>query len=271
MTNRLRPFWDFGDLDASEARLRAQLERETTDAGRAEVLTQLARVEGLRGRFAEGERLVAEAEELGGAEAWVHIERGRLLRSSGREGAALRLFEAAFELATEQGDGFLAGDAAHMAALVGDAETWTERGVALAESGDPGARYWLAPLLNNIGWARYASGDAAGALAAFERALDVRTTDETRPHEREIARYAVGKTLRSLGRLDEATAHLEQAVAWARASGTETPYFHEELAECYAAAGRADDARSEAVRALELLREDDVDAERLQRLRTLGT
>ena len=49
--DRLRPFWDFDDLDGSEHRLREQLDRETSDSGRAEVLTQLARVEGLRGRL----------------------------------------------------------------------------------------------------------------------------------------------------------------------------------------------------------------------------
>ena len=52
-TDRLRPLWDFTDLDASEAALRAALDDETSDAGRAEVLTQLARIEGLHGRFDE--------------------------------------------------------------------------------------------------------------------------------------------------------------------------------------------------------------------------
>jgi hypothetical protein len=53
MTDRLRPLWDFDDLEASEARFLEQLERESDDAGRAEVLTQLARIEGLRGDFEE--------------------------------------------------------------------------------------------------------------------------------------------------------------------------------------------------------------------------
>ena len=47
MGDRLRPVWDFDDLDASRTRFRALLDEETTDVGRAEVLTQLARVEGL--------------------------------------------------------------------------------------------------------------------------------------------------------------------------------------------------------------------------------
>ena len=84
MPDRLRPLWDFSDLDASEARFRAHLEEERTDAGRAEVLTQLARVEGLRGKWDECDVLLAEAEALGGAEVRVLLERGRRQRSSGQ-------------------------------------------------------------------------------------------------------------------------------------------------------------------------------------------
>jgi tetratricopeptide (TPR) repeat protein len=249
-----RDLWDFNDLDLSERRFRAALEDEESAAGRAGLFTQLARVEGLRGDFAAGERLLGRAEGLGGAEGWVLIERGRLLRSGGDAPSALPLFEAAFERARVDGDGFLAGDAAHMAALAGDTEAWTARGIALCDQDDR-ARYWLAPLLNNVGWSRYESGDFARALEAFEAALAVRTGDPGQPHEREIARYAVGKALRALGRLDDATARLEHAVTWATEAGVEAPYFHEELAECYAAAGRMDEARVHAERALELFGE----------------
>ncbi|MDH3307891.1 MAG: hypothetical protein OEO77_10275, partial [Acidimicrobiia bacterium] len=48
MTDWLRDLWDFGDLEGTEHRLRARLDAETTDGARSEVLTQLARVEGLR-------------------------------------------------------------------------------------------------------------------------------------------------------------------------------------------------------------------------------
>jgi tetratricopeptide (TPR) repeat protein len=250
--NGWRDVWDFDDLDVSEQRFRALLADEASTAERAAVLTQLGRVEGLRGRFADGDRLLAEAEEIGGAESWVLIERGRLRRSSGDSASALPLFEAAYELALARGDGFLAADAAHMAALVGDAEAWTARGMALcARPGDP-ARSWRAPLLNNLGWARYEAGDFDGALDVFEEALAVRSEEPDQPHEREIARYAVGKALRALGRVGEATGQLERAVAWATEAGVDTPYFHEELAECYAAAGRTDEARAQATRALAL-------------------
>jgi tetratricopeptide (TPR) repeat protein len=227
-----RDVWDFDDLESSEQRFRELADAENVPARRAALLTQLARIEGLRGRFEEGEAVLAEAERLGGADGWVLIERGRLLNSSGDGPRALPLFEAAYAHGREHGDAFLAGDAAHMAALVGDTETWTARGLEVGDG------YWPGALLNNLGWARYESQDYEGALTAFEHALASRSQDEDRPHAREIARYAVGKTLRALGRVDEAIAQLEIAVAWAAAAGVDDPYFREELAECYAAAGR---------------------------------
>ena len=263
-SNGWRAVWDFNDLDLSERRFRASLEEQETAAGRAALFTQLARIEGLRGDFAAGERLLAIAEALGGAESWVLIERGRLLRSSGDGPNALPLFEAAFEQARAVNEGFLAGDAAHMAALVGDMEAWTARGIELTDD-DPG-RYWLAPLLNNVGWSRYEAGNFDRALDAFKEALAVRSEDPQEPHEREIARYAVGKALRALGRIDEATDQLELAVAWATETGIETPYFHDELAECYAAAGRTEEARAQAERAMELFREHEAAGARLGRL-----
>jgi tetratricopeptide (TPR) repeat protein len=267
MGDRLRPLWDFDDLEASERRFREQLEQETTDAGRAEVLTQLARVESLRGRFEECDTLLDRAEALGGAEARVLLERGRRERSSGRRGAGEAEFRRAFDVARASGEDVLAVDAAHMLAIVGDSETWTGRAVAIAApSDDPGVRYWLGPLYNNVGWARLDAGDAAGALEAFELALASRERDDPRRYPREFARCAVGKALRALGRADEAAAALEQCVAWAAEAGVEDGEFLEELAEDYAALGRHAEAAEQARRALELID----DPERVARLRELA-
>ncbi|HEX4323077.1 MAG TPA: hypothetical protein VHZ77_00440 [Gaiellaceae bacterium] len=268
MGDRLRPLWDFDDLDTTEGRFRAQLALETSDSGRAEVLTQLARVEGLRGRFEECDALLDAAETLGGAEAQVLLERGRRERSSGQAGEGLAQFEEAFERARSNGDDVIAVDAAHMLAIVGDSEAWTARAVEIAAAADdPGVRYWLGPLYNNLGWSRYEAG-TAGALEAFELALASRERDDQRPYEREVARYAVGKALRTVGRAGEAAAALEQCVAWAAEAGAEDGYFYEELAEDYAALGRDAEAQEQARRALELLTDDD--SSRVRRLRELS-
>jgi tetratricopeptide (TPR) repeat protein len=263
MPNRLRPLWDFGDLDGSERRLREQLEREMTAEGRAEVLTQLARVEGLRGRFAEGDALLDDA--AAAPRYRVDLERGRLRRSGGDPDAALSLFVGAYDGALAAGDDFLAADAAHMAALAGDMDGWTQRGIELAERSEE-ARYWLGPLLNNLGWERYEAGDFDRALDAFERALAARETDPARPAEIEIARYCVGKTLRALARSAEAIPLLEGAVESAERAGEPDSWFHEELAEEYAAAGRGADAADQAGKALGLLGPGDPRAGRLHEL-----
>src|SRR5262249_33085975 len=91
--DRLRPLWDFDDLEASRRRFTEQLDREPDDAGRAEVLTQLARVEGLRGDYDACARLLDRAEQLAGEVPIVRVrtelERGRMLRTSGEPDAAL--------------------------------------------------------------------------------------------------------------------------------------------------------------------------------------
>ena len=204
MGDRLRPLWDFDDLDASRERFLAQLAEETTDAGRGEVLTQLARVEGLRDEFERCDELLDEAEAVGGVTARSLLERGRRERSSGREGAGLAEFRRAFELAQASSEDVLAADAAHMLALVDDAEGWTARGIEIAgASDDPGVRYWLGPLYNNIGWTRFEAGDFEGALEAFELALAARERDDPREAPLQHARDAVDEARRALaGELD---------------------------------------------------------------------
>jgi len=282
MADQLRALWNFDDLDTTERRLRDQLVLETDDSAKAEVLTQLARVQGLRDRFDAGDRLIDEAAGLTGdsakACARVDLERGRLRRSSGDGEAALPLFESAFAIALEADESFIAVDAAHMAALVAPDPTdfiaWTQRGIELAEAhGD--ADYWLGPLLNNLGWQYYEQGEFEQALNAFEQALLARERDPDNPEAAEIARYAVGKALRALGRSDEAVPLLVQAVTWADGAGAPDGWFHEELAEEYAAVGRDDDARAHARLAEPLLLAADPsfadDADRVARLRALAS
>ena len=196
MSDPFRPLWDFDDLDATESRFRTL---------RAEALTQLARVEGLRDRFAEGDRLldqlVDESDER--VRIRVELERGRLRRSSGDKQAALPFFESAYATADAAGEDWLAGDAAHMCALASSEFdgflAWTNRGIDLAERSEA-ASYWLGPLLNNLGWEHYDRGEFESALEVFERALAVRLQEPSKTNEIEIAREAVAEALMALGR-----------------------------------------------------------------------
>jgi len=193
LTDRLRPLWDFDDLDASEQRFRTRLDAETTEAGRAEVMTQIARVEALRGDFDKCLELLDEAEPLAGddpvANIRLELERGRMFRSSGDPEAAYPLFQDAFARALEADERYLAGDAAHMCAIAVDdrelQEQWTQRGL---DEGDP---YWAGPLYNNLGVAYSEAGDHARALELFELALEARLRDPDNEQAIEWAREAV--------------------------------------------------------------------------------
>jgi tetratricopeptide (TPR) repeat protein len=121
---------------------------------------------------------------------------------------------------------------------------WNERGLGLAEkSSDALARRWRAPLLNNLGWTRHGEGRFAEALAVFERALAAREEMGV-PGSIRVARWCVARTLRSLGRIDEALA-AQQALetAMAEAGAPADGFVHEEIAECLVALGRAEEAR----------------------------
>lgn len=207
MGDRLRRLWNFDDLDATESRLRAQLEAEADDGGRGEVLTQLARVRGLRNDFAGGERLLEDAERYAGASKpariRIDLERGRLLRSAGDPARALPLFMSAFDGAVAAGEEFLAADAAHMAALAAPDRAgkldWTQRGVEIAEaSSDRDVVYWLGPLFNNLGVEYAESGEHQAALAAFERALEERLRYPENPDAIAWARESVEEARRAL-------------------------------------------------------------------------
>jgi tetratricopeptide (TPR) repeat protein len=205
MPDRLRPLWDFDDLDATEQRFRSQLGQEHSDAGRAEVLTQLARVQGLRDDFDGCEALLREAESLAGddprAGVRIDLERGRKLRSSGDAALSVPLFEDAFAGASQIGEYYLAGDAAHMVAIADEAKMieWTRRGLDLAAD-QADAAYWAGPLLNNLGWHYYDAGEYESALDAFERALDVRKRDPANPQALRRAEEAVEETRKALAR-----------------------------------------------------------------------
>lgn len=200
MNDRLRPLWDFNDLGTSEQRFREQLELEETDAGRAEVLTQIARVYGLRDDFERAGRILDEAEPLAGdnprANVRLELERGRMFRSSGDAEAAYPLFKTAYERALKADEAYLAGDAAHMCAISVDdiamQEEWVQLGLKHA---DP---YWAGPLYNNLGWSYFEAGDYERALELFEQALAARLRDPENTQAIEWAHEAVAEAKEKL-------------------------------------------------------------------------
>ena len=137
--------------------------------------------------------------------------------------------------ATHAGVGGVAIDALHMQAIVAGAtegpaaaRVVDERALAEIEvPADPQVRRWLGSVLNNLGWDLHDSGEPERALAVFEGAGEVRA--EADDHQAwVVARWCVGRTLRTLGRYDEALALMQELAA--DPVGAEDEYVAEEIA-----------------------------------------
>lgn len=249
--------WDYERPEETEVAFRALLaeaERGPDRSYHLQLLTQIARAQGLQRRFdAAHETLDVVEAQLGDAPPVARLryllERGRVFNSSGAAEGARPLFQQAWDLSGAAPDvAFYAVDAAHMLAIVagspGEGITWNEAALERAGSApDARARGWCGSLYNNLGWAYHDQGDFAEALTYFQRALTWRQEHGTAGEVR-VARWAVGRALRSLDRLDEALS-VQEALReeWRRSGEQEAGYVAEEIAECRYAAGRVEESR----------------------------
>ena len=239
LSHAILSLWDFDDPVVSRSRFAAAA---------AIMTTQVARSYGLAGEFTEGHTaLDALGEPATGPDApdevatRVSLERGRLFRSSGDPEASRPHFRAAYDRALAGGRHGLAADAAHMLALVSpDAEEraeWTRLGLAAADGDDDPLSLGMAgALLNNEAWSLGEAGDWAGAYELFDRAVGVRERahatlgSASSAQSLQVARWARARSLRGLGRVDEALA-AQRAIAETE-SGSKSPFVAEEIAAC---------------------------------------
>jgi tetratricopeptide (TPR) repeat protein len=281
-----KPLWNFDDAAATEARFLEILPAtRATGSSAAEVilLTQIARTRGLQRRFSDAHRTLDEAAALPGAgepepRVRLLLERGRTRNSGKEEGRGREEFLAALDTARSAGLDALAVDAAHMMGIIEPPDValeWNDRAIAMAEaSSDPAARKWLASLLNNQGWTRHGRGEFELALTLFEKARDFRQAASATGSGTLVARWAVARCHRSLGRVEEALAAQRALLDDWKAEGQEDGYVHEEMGECLLLLGRGEEARPHFARAHALLSADpwvkENEAERLLRLESLG-
>ncbi len=247
--------WDYDKPQATEARfhdLLPQMEATGDLDATLQLRTQIARAQGLQGRFAEARATLDQVEPLLTAATPVArmrylLERGRVENSSGQPVAACVWFQEAHALAQAQRDDGSAIDALHMLAIADAPErqmAWNQQAMMLAQqSPDPRAARWRGSLANNIGWGYFDAGDYAQALSSFTDALRFR---EGQGQTRAIlvARWCIARTLRALGRATEALAlQREIRAAWLAAGEEPDGYGSEEIGECLLALGDAAAAR----------------------------
>lgn len=290
MTADTRPqfdaLWDYQDPAASEARFRAALATPTREpAHDVQLKTQIARALGLQRRFAAGHGILDECVAERSADDTIgHIrillERGRLFNSAGARDDAVVQFEAAWRAAAAAGADFYAVDALHMLGIAAEGAPaqlmWHQRALAAAKtSKDPYAQRWLGSLYNNLGWSLFDAGDFATALETFRQCEAYFAAQGAAQNNRaRIARWSIARTLRALGRLDDAIVIQRRLAAGMAEDGTSDGFVQEELGELLLALGRAGESRPHFAAAYRLLADDPHlqtnEPARLARLQQLG-
>jgi tetratricopeptide (TPR) repeat protein len=281
--------WNYNQPAQSEQAFLAVLHRtaaEAPPAYRLELLTQIARAQGLQRRFDDAQVTLDEVEaglndtpetEAVTPHIRYQLERGRIYNSSGEPERARPLFLAAWEQAVASAQDSFAVDAAHMLGIIELREeslAWNRMALARAQaSADPRARRWVGSLYNNMGWTYHDAGDYAQALNLFESALAAWETDG-QTERVPIARWTVARALRSLGRTQEALARQMGLLEEYERSGRSDGYAHEEIGECLLSLGRWKEAKPHFSEAWSLLSQDawfvESEPERLERMRQLG-
>jgi len=282
VSKSLAGLWDFGDPKASGERfeqLRSRAAESNLDELAAMASTQIARSLGLQRSFEDGAAilesvLIDHPKPCGELAVRIDLERGRLLNSSGDKGASIAHFVSAWDEARKAKLDGLAVDAAHMLGIVVEGAggmEWNERALELAvSSNQPAANKWQGSLYNNMGWSYHEAGNFDRALELFEGALGLRIEDQEAGPIR-IARWCIGRCLRSLDRIDEALAIQRMLERDPDADG----YVYEELGECLLIQCKSDEAKQYFIKAYEKLSADPWlvanESDRLNRLNNLGS
>lgn len=278
--------WNFDDPAGTESKFRELLPRvrESRDGGHvAELLTQIARTQGLQQKFTDAHATLDQVDasltpEMKTAKVRSLLERGRVFNSSGKSKESVPFFKEALRLAQESALENYAVDAAHMLGIAEKGEEslkWNHEAIRLAEAAtDPKARRWLGPLYNNTGWTYFDLGKYAEALKLFERDIEFRKGTGTNAQVG-IARWSAAKMYRHLGRVEESLKlQTELLDDPDRQNNDAEGYTREEIGECLLLLNRPSDAVPYFARAWELLRNDPWlskdEPDRLRRLRQLG-
>ena len=276
-------FWDYSNPDQTEIKFREILSQiSTSTPAYLELLTQIARTQGLQRKFNEAHQTLDQVEKSldenpTRAKVRYLLERGRVFNSSGHADESRPFFQQAWDLAKGLGEDFYAVDAIHMLAIIADpASTLTLnlQAIQLAESsGQEKARNWLGSLYNNMGWSYHDMGDHESALQIFEKAEAFRRSKGS-AREIRIAIWCVARTLRSLNRVEEALSKQMALKAEFESAGETDGYVFEEIGECLFVLNREEEARPYFAKAYEVLSQDEFlveqEPERIQRLKGLG-
>jgi len=234
-------------------------------------------------KFEEAHKILDEAEKLITdkiplAKVRYLLERGRTYNSSKVYDKAKELFMEAYQLSDLNKFDRYTIDAAHMMGIVEKGEEslrWNEIAMNHAEATtEKNAKAWLGSLYNNTGWTYYEMGEYEKALQLFEKYVIWNTQRNTK-QGLIFAKWCVGKTLRSMGKIQEAFDRQKALYKEIKLKGLkEDGYNYEEIGECLLLLNRKDESKKYFTKAFELLSKDiwfkENEKERLERLKTLS-
>ncbi len=283
-------FWDYNHPDSTEIVFTEILQGATNSSEssynveyHAELLTQIARTQGLQGNFTQAHATLDSVknmltDNMKIANVRYLLERGRIFNSSGEWEVSKPIFLKAYEFGVQNGLDVYTLDAAHMMGIVEPPDKqleWSLKALKIAEgTSDKNCKNWLGPLYNNIGWIYHDLTQYDQALSNFQKGYDWRmeVSDENGAR---IAKWTIGRCLRSLKQNDKAL-KLQKEIA-SEIEEMNLPkdgYVFEELAELYLLNGETDLAKINFKQAYEELSKDiwlvKNDPGRLNRLKELG-
>jgi tetratricopeptide (TPR) repeat protein len=284
MTN-FDSLWDYDNPAETGRKFRELLpeaEKSGDRADLAELLTQIARTEGLQMNYDEAHKILDDAEKIITGEmkkprVRYLLERGRTFRSSKFEDEARPLFLEAYELAKANGFDYLQVDAAHMMGILEKDEEslkWNEIAIRDAEaSNDKRTKGWLGSLCNNTGWTYHDMGEYDKALALFEKNVEWHTERKSK-NEYIIAKWCVARCLRSMGKVEEAYQKQLALRVESEEMNLGDGFVHKELGECLLELGRPDEAKPYFQKAYEMLQEEkwyvENEKEEFERIKSLA-
>lgn len=258
----LEALWNPLDLEASEAMFRALIQEAEKLSGRdrcylIELVSLIARIEGVRGNFPQAHASLDNAERLLEEQGatyrvsarirWL-VEKGRLHVLEKVPSLAQNLFAEAWVLAFNSGEDYFAVEIAQLMATISPQKAqqeWIVRGIQIAENSPmKKAKRGLGGLYTALGWKFYDLRQYEKSLEVFQKALRHLKVLGNVPREAFVAQWSIGKVLRAMGKTEEALAIQKVLLSELGIGGTHGGRLYEEIAECLQVLKRTDEAQT---------------------------
>ena len=240
-------FWQPEDFPATEREIRSK------SPVTVELLSQLARVQGLQGELPAARETLELARQMMTERAeprarlrWL-LEQGRIHCLAMSPTKANEFFVQAWNLANEAGESFFAIDAALMLSTIRPPKSqneWLQKALSLAETSDDSrARLWLTQLYLLDGWHSYDFRQFEKALESFNKAISMPSLSDDQSRTYPLL-WSKARVLRAMGQVTEALEIQERLWKEMQSSGKVNGHVYLEIAECYQLLRNQDEAKA---------------------------